>query len=146
MTLTRRGIHSYGDSQADIRERLKIYSERNGYPATTFADAVCVCGGRRFSLLIDEACGVAVRTCEACGTRHAMADSGEFLDGASLEECECLCGKAVFEITVGLALYDDSEDAKWLYIGCRCPHCGLTACYADWKNEYSGYRTLLARV
>ena len=51
-----------------------------------------------------------------------------------------------FEITVGVALYADSEDVRWLYIGCRCPECNLSGCYGDWKNEFIGFRDLLARV
>ena len=59
---------------------------------------------------------------------------------------ECFCRDNVFEITVGVSLYDDSEDVRWLYVGCRCPKCGLTGVYGDWKNEFNGYRELLARV
>jgi hypothetical protein len=52
----------------------------------------------------------------------------------------------VFEITVAVSLYADSEGVRWLYIGCRCPACGITAVYGDWKNEFDGYRELLAMV
>ena len=51
-----------------------------------------------------------------------------------------------FEISAGVALYQDSQDVRWLYVGCRCVCCGLTACYGDWKNEYPGYETLLRAV
>jgi len=50
------------------------------------------------------------------------------------------------EITVGASLDEGSEDVRWLDLGCRCPACGLTAVYGDWKNEFSGHRDLLARV
>jgi hypothetical protein len=63
-----------------------------------------------------------------------------------LEECACPCGEEEFEITVGVHLYYGSEDVKWVYIGCRCVACGLTANYGDWKNEFNGYRDFLARV
>ena len=56
------------------------------------------------------------------------------------------CGSSAFEITVAVALYQNSEDVKWIYIGCRCINCGLTACYEDWKNEYKDFRKLLDRV
>jgi hypothetical protein len=56
------------------------------------------------------------------------------------------CGGEEFEITVGVSLYEGSEDVRSLYIGCRCPGCGLSAVYGDWKNEFNGYRDLLARV
>jgi hypothetical protein len=37
-------------------------------------------------------------------------------------------------------------DARWLYVGCRCPACGLTACYGDWKIGGGGYHDLLGSV
>lgn len=33
-----------------------------------------------------------------------------------------------------------------LYVGCRCPACGLTGVYGDWKNEHEDHVALLARV
>jgi hypothetical protein len=146
MVLTKKKGHFYGDSHPDIRDRLLTYSRENGYAAEHFADPVCVCGGQLFNLLIDENEGAAVRVCTACQHEHPMGDSEEFLENAELEECECLCGSGRFELTVGVALYEGSEDVRWLYIGCRCPACGLTACYADWKNESEGYADLLGRV
>ena len=56
--------------------------------------------------------------------------------------CECLCESELFEIAVGVALYVDSEDIRWIYIGTRC----LTGCYGDWKMQWNGYQTLLTNV
>jgi Zn ribbon nucleic-acid-binding protein len=145
MALVKRGKYWYGDEQADIRAELLRYS-RDGYPAEHFADAICACGTRIFRLQLDEEAGVAVRTCAACGHDHSIGDSADFLDEAELEQPECLCGGSEFEITVGVALYDDGEAVKWLYLGCRCPSCGCTGCYGDWKNEYEDYREFLTRV
>lgn len=145
MALITRDKHFYGDSQADIREYLSKYSSSE-YAVHHFADAFCKCGNRTFGLRIDDIEGAAVRICKACGNDHPIGDSEEFLAKAELEECECPCGQSILEITVGVSLYDGSEDVRWLYIGCRCPNCGLTGCYGDWKNEYPGYRELLARV
>ncbi len=146
MALTRNGQYCYGDSQEDTRAELAAYACSIGYPATHFADAVCTCGHRQFRLFLDDNDGAAVRECAACMERHPIADSAEYLDEAALEECECPCGSAVFEVTVGIALYDAREDVRWIYIGCRCPGCRLTACYGDWKNEFEDYRKLLANV
>lgn len=146
MGLKKRGKYRYGDSQADIRAELLRYSKLNEYVVEHCADAVCQCGGRLFRLALDEVVGAAVRTCVACGAKHPIGDSDEYLKDAELEECACACGNEEFEITVGVSLYEDSEDVKWLYLGCRCPKCGLTAPYADWKNEFIGYKELLARV
>jgi len=146
MALQKRGKYRYGASQTDIRAELLRYSESNAYVAEHFADAVCKCGEKLFRLALDENEGVAVRTCVACKAEHPIGDSDEFLDEAEPQECGCPCGQEEFEITVGVALYGGSEDVRWLYIGCRCPKCGLTAVYGDWKNEFSGYQDFLARV
>ncbi len=145
MALQKRGKYRYGDGQADIREEIARYSKANEYPAHHFADAVCRCG-RTFRLLLDEDEGAAVRICAACSDEHPIGDSGDFLAEAELDECACPCGGERFEITVGVSLYEGSEDVRWLYLGCRCPNCGLVAVYGDWKNEFEGYQQLLARV
>ncbi|HEY8502960.1 MAG TPA: hypothetical protein VIL46_00160 [Gemmataceae bacterium] len=146
MALKKRGKYRYGDCQADIRGEIHRYSKGNGYPAHHFADAVCTCGGTRFRLALDDTEGAAVRTCVGCGAEHPIGDSNEYLAEAELQECACPCGGEEFEITAGVSLYDDSEDVRWFYLGCRCPACGLTAVYGDWKNEFNGYQELLARV
>ncbi len=146
MALHKKGKFYYGDSQADILEELSRYSQLNEYPAVHFADAVCICGGKLFNLAIDDNEGAAVRRCKKCRNEHPIGDSAEFLENAELEECECPCTSESFEITVGVALYENSEDVKWIYIGCRCENCGLTACYSDWRNECTDFRELLNRV
>jgi hypothetical protein len=146
MALKKRGKYWYSDSQADIRGEILRYSRGVSYLAHQYADAVCRCGGKVFGLALDDTEGVAVRKCLACQEEHPIGDSAEFLGDAELEECACPCGGEVFEITVGVSLYDKSEEVRWLYVACRCPACGLTGVYGDWKNESTGYRELLARV
>jgi hypothetical protein len=146
MMLEKRGKYRYGDSQADIREEMLRYSKLNDYVAHHFADALCTCGSKVFGLWIDNDEGAAVRKCATCNSEHPIGDSEEYLEEAEIEECACPCGGEKFEITVGVSLYDDSEDVRWLYLGCRCPACGLTAMYGDWKNEFDGYQELLSRV
>lgn len=75
-----------------------------------------------------------------------MADSDDYFDDAEIYIAECTCGSNQFEITVGIALYADSDDVRWLYVGCRCPTCRLTGCYGDWKNEFPGYPKLLGNI
>ncbi len=147
MALRKRGKWWYGDSQADIRDAILRYSKGVKYLAHHYADAVCgKCGGKVFWLFLDDNQCVAVRACVACEDEHPIGDSNEFMAEADPDDCACPCGGEEFEITVGVSLYEGSEDVKWLYLGCRCPACGLTAVYGDWKNEYIGYRELLARV
>ena len=146
MGLRKKGKWWYGDSQADIRAELVRFGGLNEYEPTEFADAKCVCGKSTFRLAVDEEEGAAVRTCVACMCEHPIADSEEYMTEATLVPSICVCENDVFEITVGLSLYDNSDDVAWLYIGCRCPNCGVTGCYGDWANEYEGYEELLSRV
>ncbi|MBC8142933.1 MAG: hypothetical protein H7Y38_16030 [Armatimonadetes bacterium] len=146
MAMRRRGKHFYADSTEDTPEVIRRYSKSNGYEATLFAVPVCSCGGRTFRLRLDEDAGVAVRTCANCESVHTMGDGDEYIADANLQECACLCGGEIFGLTVGVALYADSADVRWLYVGCHCPVCRLTAVYGDWKNEFIGYSALLARV
>lgn len=132
--------------QTDVLAALAEYSAAQAYVAHHFAEAVCACGGRSFLLQVDDNQGAAVRTCVACKTSHPIGDSGDFLEGADLEECACPCGGEAFAITVGVSLYEGSDDVRWLYLGCKCSACKLAAVYADWKNEFNAYRELLARV
>ncbi len=146
MTLQKRGSQWYGDSQADVHGEITRYAALNGYRADHVADAVCMCGGRNFLLSLDEDAGVAVRRCAACKAAHPIGDSSQFMNEARLAECACPCGEEALEISVGVSLYNGSQDVRWLYLGCRCGSCGLTAVYGDWKNEHDDYRSLLAKV
>ena len=77
------------------------------------------------------------------GIQEFLRTGVDFPADAELGECTCPCGHEEFEITVGVSLYEGSEDVKWLYLGCRCPKCGLTATYGDWKNEFVGYKDVV---
>ena len=146
MTLARRGDHSYGTDRNDIAAEISRYSKATGYLAEHFVLASCGCGCTTFGLTLDDNEGAAVRTCSSCHEEHPIGDSDEYLDDAELEECACPCGAELFEIAVGVSLYADSEDVRWLYLGCRCPACDLTAVYGDWKNEFNGFQALLDKV
>jgi hypothetical protein len=146
MALKKRGKHRYGDSQLDIREEISRFSIENKFLTDRYADSVCKCGGRIFGVQLDDEAGAALRTCAACGDQQPIADSGQYLDEAKLVACTCPCGMDKFEVTVGVSLYENSDDVRWLYLGFRCTSCGLTAVYGNWKNEFTGYKALLAMV
>ena len=146
MAIRKQGKFRYADSQADIRDELIRYGKTVGYVPAHFRDVTCACSSKLFRLAIDDDAGAAVRICAGCDQEHPIGDSADYLDEAEPGECECPCGCGAFELTVGVALYPESDDVRWIYLGCRCPECGLTACYGDWKNEYTGYRELLDRA
>jgi hypothetical protein len=141
---------AYTDAQWDVRDVLIDYSKQylgnHISPAAQFADVECFCTGRRFRLALDEEQGAARRVCVNCGDVEWIADGGDYADEAEPEACECLCGGDAFELTIGVSLYADSNDVRWLYVGARCPACCLSGCYGDWKNEYPDADALLLRV
>ncbi len=148
ITRTKTGL-GYADHQRDIRAELVHYADHGegSYLPTKFADVVCRCGRREFFLELDPDQTAAVRTCATCGDRHVICDGADYLD--DVDDCDdqvCLCGLEIFEITIGVHLYRGSKDVKWLYIGCRCPACGLAGNYGDWKNEFEDYKVLLKQA
>lgn len=144
-SVRKQGKYWYSELPDGIRVEIRRYS-KNNYPAEHFADARCRCGRDIFRLRLDDREGAAVRTCVVCGKEHAIGDSARYLGDADLKDACCPCGGEEFQISAGVALYDDSEDVRWIYLGCRCVRCGLVAVYGDWKNEFPGYAKLLASV
>ena len=95
MAIRKRGQFWYGDTVADIREVLSLDCDKVR-PPTVFADAVCDCGGRVFSLQIDEEYGEAAWFCKACDAQYLFHDRA--IDGyyegnpeADTECCGCPC-------------------------------------------------------
>ncbi len=146
MPLEKRGEWWYGDSQDDIPTEILQYSVDIGVPAHQFADAVCHCGERIFQLSMDYDAGVAIRNCVTCRDDHFIGDSEEHVEKASLKDHDCFCGEDSFEITVGVSLAKDGKTVEWVYLGCRCPTCGLTGVYGDWRHGSIGCRDMLDRV
>ncbi len=134
-------------SQMLLKSQIMEYSTANGYVAEHFAIPECGCGRRTFTVLMNEEEGVAVRICGACEEEHGIGDSDDFIDGVNeLHPLQCTCESDQFEIMAAVALYADSEDVRWFYLGCECVECGLSGVYGDWKSEFTGYRELLDRV
>jgi hypothetical protein len=146
MTLRKKKGYWYGDSHDDLYAEIRRFSELNGYVAEHFANARCSCGADTFRLYTDEEAGVAVRVCGTCENRHYVGDSEEYIDEADLQQSICVCDTEVFQISVGVALYPESSDIRWVYVGCRCPTCSLVGVYGNWKNEFIGYAEFLSRV
>ena len=100
-----------------------------------------------FALLMNESEGVAARVCGACKSEHGIGDSDDYIDEVeSVQGVECSCGGEEFEVMAGVALYPDSDDVRWFYLGLECTACGLSGVYGDWKNEFEGFQALLAKV
>ena len=137
MAIDRSGKWWKGTEPADLDEFLSAYSA-GGYPVAKAAHARCgLCGREEFAVLVDDEEGCAVRVCASCRDEKPLLDSQEYLADAALESAACPCGGEVFNVAVGFALYDGSEDVRWVYLGLRRISDGVLGNYADWKIDYS---------
>jgi hypothetical protein len=120
-----------------IRELLARRFMDAGY-ATQFADALCQCGQRVFTLEVDEVVGEACWFCQACEAVYLLHDAADESYAGSPNsdpvDCVCRCEQSRFEIVVGVTLYGQTDTARTAYIGCRCVACGLMGCYASWPR------------
>lgn len=146
MTLEKKGRYWYGTGPEDVQAELVAYSKRNRYEAVRFAQALCACGSPSFRLETDEDEGAGRRTCARCGTVHLMGDSDVLAGEANFERHECICDAQEFELLSGVALYADSNDVRWYYVGCRCTQCNLVGVFADWKCEAGDAASFLAKT
>lgn len=135
--LRKKGKQWYGDDLADLRKEMLRYSAKSYRIGCDYAP-VCACGGHNFFLGADDEEDGAALACTRCGQRGFVADSERFVKDEILDDeelCECLCGQRAFEVIVAAALYADTTDVRWWYVGCRCVQCGLVGVYADWKDD-----------
>ena len=146
MSITKKGAYWYGTEDSDVRTEMVRYSRSNRYEAVKFAVSVCVCGGRTFKLESDEEAGAARRACASCGTVSLMGDSADYASDAQFENHICVCDNETFALESGVALYAESNDVRWYYIGCRCRACDLIGVFADWKCEGGDADAFLAQT
>lgn len=146
MAVQKKGKYWYGTSAHDTEAEVLRYSTRNRYPAAGFRHAACPCGSQAFRLASDENAGAARRTCTQCGTEHWMGDSELYASEAELESHECICDGDAFHLLSAVALYPQSNDVRWYYIGCYCPNCHLVGVFADWKCEAGEAQAFLANT
>lgn len=135
MGLKKKGKYWYGDTRDDIQEEVVRYSIGNAYRAMKFANPTCACGSVAFRPETDEDQGAGRRICTACQKVHLIGDSADYETDAEFENHQCVCDSDQFELAVGVALYEGSNDVRWCYIGCRCTQCQLVGVFADWKCE-----------
>jgi hypothetical protein len=146
MALKKKGKYWYGDTPDDIKAELVRYSTSNVYRATKFAQPTCACGNSVFRLESDEEEGAGRRTCCSCQEVHLIGDSAEYEADAEFEGHQCVCDGDQFELMVGVALYEGSNEVRWCYIGCRCSKCQLVGVFADWKCEAGDADAFLAEA
>ncbi|MFE1319787.1 hypothetical protein [Kitasatospora phosalacinea] len=103
------------------------------------------CGGRVFTVRVDDVEGCAARECVGCGGWAFLADSAEVWQEAEPGGAECPCGGEEFEAAVGFSLTADGS-VRWVTVGLRCTRDGAVGVYADWKIDYTPTDHLLRAV
>ena len=146
MTVSKKGRYWYGTDDSDAQAAIARFSQLNQYEAVKFSAASCTCGGTTFKLESDEEAGAARRTCTGCGAIKLMGDSADYAADAQFDNHLCVCDAETFAITSGVALYAESNDVRWYYIGCRCRACSLIGVFADWKCEGGDADAFLAET
>jgi hypothetical protein len=131
-----------------LKSQIIEYSLENVYLAEKFVVPRCAdCACEIFTLVINADEGVAARTCTSCSSEQGIGDSDDFFDDIEeVVEVKCSCGSSDFEIMAAVALYPNTEDVRWFYLGLECSKCHDSGVYADWKNEYMRFQKLLNRV
>ena len=144
MSIDTSGKWWVGSALTDLHEYLKALAD-DSYPVHEFRLARCPCGGERFELHVEQAEGVARRTCIQCKARHWIADSAEHLESRTrLKRYKCItCKSTHANVGVGYSLYEDATAIRWLYVGNRCAECGVLGSMVNWKVGYEPSLQLL---
>jgi hypothetical protein len=133
-----------GQNSEDLIEYIRLLTEE-GYPASKFVVAQCVCGSGQFRLFADQDEGCAKRVCVSCGEEKFICDSEDNWTETNPKKLKCTCKKDVFEIAVGFS-HRDTGEVKWITVGERCLSCGMLGSYVDWGIDYAPTDHLYSNV
>lgn len=137
--IRRRKGYRYGDGIAELRAEVARYAAANSHPIGADHAVACKCASKRgHRLTVDDDEGAAMLTCCGCDARGFVADSEQYLSPGAMHPDlfrECICRARAFEVLVGAALYEESRDVRWWYVGARCLRCGCLGVYGDWKDD-----------
>lgn len=109
------------------------YANANGYPVNRWQQLICDCSSSLFRLFSDDAEGAAFSVCGSCEREIDICTSRQF--ASSVEQNICICDEDQLEVFIGQAMYPDTSDPSWSYVGAHCTNCGLAGVYADWKER-----------
>lgn len=116
-----------------LHDEIKRYANLVGYAPTQIKDQNCSCGEELFSVVSDEDEGGAYLNCKNCDSEVDVLASKRYI-GEPVQNI-CNCGEKHMKVAVGYALYPDSTDVRWVYLGCECTKCNLVGVYADWQER-----------
>ena len=136
MALRKKGRYYYGDNQDDLADELKRYAKLNEYPVNEVEHIKCAkCEQQLFKLISDYDEGGAVCQCINCSEERDIKDSKQYMQQENMNNNECVCGNATFNIAVALSFYSDTNDVRWVYVGGLCSSCGVLGTYVDWNER-----------
>jgi hypothetical protein len=98
-----------GSEFADVEEYLRALKP-GGYDVDRVIEAKCGCGGRVFTLEVDQDEELARTTCVACGRQAFVSDAGEHCSDATPRRVKCPSRHAEYELGLGLCV----RDAAWV--------------------------------
>ena len=116
-----------------LKAEIVRYSKSNGYEASEFHSIACECGHTEFRVFSDDNEGGCCAVCADCNRRVSVCDSADYIE--DVVQNICRCGHEELKLMTGAALYPDSTDISWVYVGASCPKCGLAGVYVDWKER-----------
>ena len=135
MSIDTRGKWWKGNSEEDISEYLRAYSENK--VKKVFISSCNECGNKDFFVEFDWDEGVTRIICSKCKSIKYLADSEENWEGIKPRKYKCVeCKSTSANVGTGF-IYRDNGDVKWVYIGVRCSKCGILGSVTDWSIDYS---------
>lgn len=116
-----------------LRDEINRYAEKVGYVPREVTIQKCSCGCDLFTLISDDEEGGAFATCRKCGSERDIQASRNYIN--TPVHNICTCDSSFLKLAIGVAYYENSNDARWVYVGGQCPDCELVGVYADWQER-----------
>ena len=117
----------------NLHESISSYATSVDSLPQRFVDLKCDCQSDLFHLFSDDTEGGAYVICKSCSRKHDIHNSERYIQ--ELEQNVCNCDSEVFRVCVGVSYYEESDDPRWIYVGCQCPECELAGVYVDWRER-----------
>ncbi len=117
----------------NLEDAINKYAKANKYPATRYDAVACSCGSDNFKMFSDDEEGGVYLVCAECGEEHDIENSRGYIEKACQNVCNC--DQESLQVGVGKSFYEGTDDPRWIYVGAKCPGCGLAGVYVDWNER-----------
>jgi hypothetical protein len=132
MGITIRAGKLFGRNPHDL-ERFLIDYAKDAHPLVKFQLVQCRCNSTVFLLRPENQCLI---KCRFCGLRDFIRDHQEYSVETQIESFTCDdCHSEEVNIGIGCSSWDEGYEARWLYLGVRCPRCGRLEYLSGWESH-----------